>query len=268
MAKEPQARSTFGMLDKTLLLLTETLAGKGARSLARISEDLGIPLSTAHRLVTALESHGFLIRAGRGHFLPGMMLIRLGTACHLNDVLTRLSRPLLKSLARQTGHAAHLGVLEGDMVTYLVKEALPKTHLFTREVMQLEAYCTGIGKVLLASLPEEARNAYLASGPFVPLTANTITDITGLRAELGAVGARGYAVDDAEIADNLRCVAVPLRHDGTVIAALSLSVVTEVLEPSLLERSLVALRSCAQQIEAKLVTRSTGSMPRDRPQLL
>lgn len=258
MTQEPQGGSPSGMLDKALLVLNEILAGHGARSLAGASQKLGIPLSTMHRLVATFERHGFLIRAGRGHFVPGITLMRLGTSSHLNEVLAQIGRPLLKKLARQTGHAAHLGVLEGDMVTYLVKEALPKTHLFTREAMQLEAYCSGIGKVLLASLSTEARDRYMASGPFVPLTANTITDADALRAELGMVGVSGYAIDNAEIADRLRCVAVPLRHDCAVIAALSLSCVADILEPSFVKNGLAALRDCARQIEAKLVPALAG----------
>lgn len=264
MSKEPPAAQAFGMLDKALSILNEILADGETQSLAKVSRDLKIPLSTAHRLAKDLERHGFLIRAGRGQFVPGMALLRLGATHHLQEVLTQICRPLLRTLARQTGHAAHLGVLEGDMVTYLVKEALPKTTLFTREAMQLEAYCSGIGKVLLASLSTDASDAYLSSAPFVALTSNTITDVDGLRAELAAVRARGYAVDNAEIAEGLRCVAIPLRHEGTVIAALSLSCAAEVLEPSFVEKGLIALRSCAGRIEAKLARKSTDRMPSAR----
>lgn len=254
MTEDKRDPAASGMLDKGLLVLNQILADHGGRPLAQISQELGIPLSTVHRLTKTLERHGFLIRATRGHFLPGMVLTHLGSGYPLNEVLRQVSRPPLRTLARQTGHAAHLGVFESDMVTYLVKEAAPKTRLFTREAMQLEAYCSGIGKVLLASLPIEDRNAYLAGGPFVSLTATTITDVEDLRAELRAIAVRGYAIDDAEVADGLRCVAVPLWHDGNVIAALSLSSMAEVLDASFVESSLVALRTCARQIEAKLGT--------------
>lgn len=245
------------MLDKGLRVLGEILADQRTRSLAEIALDLGIPVSTVHRLVKTLERRGFLIRAARGRLLPGMALKRLASDYPLNDVLAQVGRPPLKILARQTGRAAHLGVLEGDMVTYLVKEAAPQTHLFTREAMQLEAYCSGIGKVLLASLSHHDRETYLDGGPFVPLTSNTITDVDDLRAELHIVAVREYAIDNAEVADGLRCVAIPLRHDGTVIAALSLSCSAPALGTAFVEGALIALRNCARQIEAKLDGGST-----------
>ena len=90
--------------------------------------------------------------------------------------------------------------------------------------MQLEAYCSAIGKVLFAHLPEAERERYLAGGPFVPLTARTIVDPARLRGELDAIRICGFAIDDEEIAPGLRCMAVPLRNsDGAVQAAISVS---------------------------------------------
>ena len=77
----------------------------------------------------------------------------------------------MEDLAKRTGLTVHLGVFEGDMVTYLVKAA-GVTDVLTQEGMQLEAYCSGIGKVLLAFLPLDEREQYLAGGPFVRLTAH------------------------------------------------------------------------------------------------
>jgi IclR family acetate operon transcriptional repressor len=261
MASEMPDTSAFGMVTKALSILSELLAEGDTKSLADVSRELRIPLSTAHRLTKELERNGFLIRAARGQFVPGMALLHLGKKHCLQDVLTSVGRPFLSTLARQTGHAAHLGILEGDMVTYLVKEAPPNSNLFTREAMQLEAYCSGIGKVLLAALPADDSDAYLGSGPFVSLTANTITEVGSLQAELADVRMRGYAIDDGEIADGLRCVAFPLRNEGTVIAALSLSCAAEALEPPFVECALAALRSCAEGIEAKLGARSSMVFP-------
>lgn len=94
--------------------------------------------------------------------------------------------------------------------------------LFTRVGMQLEAYCSAIGIVLLANLPLAEREAYLAGGPFVALTHRTIVDPAMLREELAAARLRGFAIDDEEVAPNLRCMAVsPHTTDGRVLAAIS-----------------------------------------------
>lgn len=110
------------------------------------------------------------------------------------------------------------------MVTYRIKTGQGAGNLFTRVGMQLEAYCSGIGKMLLAHLPEEQQRAYLAGGPFPALTAKTITQPAALAQELERIRAQGFALDDYEVADDLFCVAVPIRQEGgRVLAAISIT---------------------------------------------
>ncbi|MCF4167619.1 IclR family transcriptional regulator [Zavarzinia compransoris] len=238
-------------LDRALDLFEQVLRDRGRTPLARLAARLEIPVSTAHRLVAAFERRHLIARGARGHYLAGMGLADLAPDRRL--VLIQASRPLLRRLARQEKRTAHLGILEADMVTYLVKEAGGGTKLFTRELMQLEAYCTGIGKVLLAGLEPAARERYLAGGPFVRLTATTMTDPAELRASLAEIACAGHAVDDAEMAEGLHCLAVPL-HDGQgrVTAAISLtgeaSPATEDARRALLD----ALEATAQAIESRL----------------
>src|SRR5690606_3592173 len=111
---------------------------------------------------------------------------------------------------RRFQRTVHLAVFEADMVTYLAKEDGGRNSVLTIEGTQLEAYCSGLGKVLLAYLPEPERERYLADGPFVRLTPNTIIEPDELRRELAHIRTRGYAIDDGEVQPNLRCVAVPL----------------------------------------------------------
>jgi len=142
-----------------------------------------------------------------------------------------------------------VGVLDGEMVTYLVKETCAPVELFTREGMQLEAYCSAVGKVLLSHLPEEDLQAYLKSAPFPPLTPATITDPETLRPHLQEVKAQGYAVDDREVADDLICFAVPIRKpDGSLLAALSCASASSKRDDRLISQ----LRACADQIADRL----------------
>jgi IclR family acetate operon transcriptional repressor len=165
-------------------------------------------------------------------------------------VLADASRSLLQRLARKLSTTVHLAVLEGEMVTYLVKAYGGGPDLLTRELIQLEAYCSGVGKVLLAHLDEAAREAYLDTGPFVALTAATITDPAAWRAELDRVRRQGFARDDAEVKESLYCIAVPLRGpDGRVVAALSASGLSS---PAHQPPSLPELLACAARIEARI----------------
>jgi len=211
-------------LKKAMELLTRVAESGDQRSISTLSAEIGMPRSSAYRIARTFERSGLLTRLRRGYYLPGPTLLRLANIGALNRVLAGVGRPILESLSKVTGCTAHLGVFESGMVTYLLKAGRSSSDVFTREGTQLEAYCTGIGKVLLAALPQPALEEYLTSGPFIRLTPNTLTDSHALRAALVTVEAQGYATDDAEMDDDLICLAVPLRgSDGAVIAALSIS---------------------------------------------
>jgi DNA-binding IclR family transcriptional regulator len=174
-------------------------------------------------------------------------------AVDLNATIADLSRPALKALALNLGATVHLGVMEDQMVTYLVKQSAGGDPLFTREGMQLEAYCSGLGKVLLAYASVEERDAYLSEGPFIPLTAATKTAPDDLRDELDQVRGQGFAVDDGEVTDGLLCLAVPVfGWGGRVRAAISVSATDAEWARLPRDRARRALQSCAAKVERSL----------------
>jgi DNA-binding IclR family transcriptional regulator len=196
--------------------------------------------------VATLERSGLVTRVRRGYYLPGPSLTRLARHDGIPRVLKAIGRPIIKKLATDTACTAHVGIFENGMVTYLLKAGRAAQTVFTREGTQLEAYCTGIGKVLLAALPESAREDYLKSGPFIQLTANTLTDPQRLRSELIVIGDRGYAEDNAEMDSGLLCLAVPVRLvEGDVIAALSISTRSTAVDSRALLTHLDTLRAAA-----------------------
>jgi DNA-binding IclR family transcriptional regulator len=219
--------SASASLEKALIIFNRVVHDRGNTALKDLISDLGLSRSTLYRLVGTLQDFGLITRHTRGYYDIGLTLAASVQGVTLLNQLARLSRGLLQRLADECGSTAHLGVLEDGMVTYVVKVAGKGTKpsaLFTRENAQLEAYCSGLGKVLLAWLPEDERERYLAAGPFLPLTSQTITDSEALRDCLIKVRRDGFAQDDGEVADNLFCLAVPLkRGDGTAYAAISIS---------------------------------------------
>lgn len=221
----------------------------GQSTLADYAARLGLPLATVHRHVQSLISEGFLVRSGQPGLMPGPRLCRMAPYLDERQRLIRVAAPHLERLSRQTGCVVQLGTFDQDMVTYRLKRGEGAAAAFTREGMQLEAYCSAIGKVLLAHLPPAERDAYLATGPFPALTLATITDPAALADELVRVYAVGHAVDAEEVAVGLRCVALPLRGQGEeVIAALSLSRHAD-LRASSDTGLLTALTRCAKAIE-------------------
>lgn len=205
-------------------MLDAVIEDGGQSNISTLARKIAMPLATAHRQVTTLVTEGLLRPCGSGRHIAGPRLLGWVKRLGEKQVIADAAAALLHRLAADLGTVVQLGSLENDMVTYRIKAGEGAGALFTRIGMQLEAYCSGIGKVLLANLPPGQRAAYIASGPFVALTARTITDPQDLCAELDTVALQGFGIDQGEIADDLRCVAVPVRHpDGRVLAALSVS---------------------------------------------
>jgi len=236
-------------LKRTLAMLEAIVADGGRSSVSELARQMGMPLATAHRQVTTLIAEDYLAPSGGGRHVAGTRLLGLLHRLDEKQIIANVAAPLLDKLASRVRSVVQLGTLENDMVTYRLKTGRGAQDLFTKVGMQLEAYCSAIGKVLLANLPEDRREAYLASGPFVAVTERTIIEPAQLRRELDEVRNRGFAIDDEEIAPGLRCMAVPLRRqDGTVLAAVSVS--QAVGSGSLQDAPLLALLTdAAQNIE-------------------
>jgi IclR family acetate operon transcriptional repressor len=251
----PPPASGNASLEKGLALFNRIMVDRGQTNLAELAADLAVPRSTLYRLTGILARAGLITRLERGCYDIGLPLAEKLNGTTGTGHLARLCRPSLRELAKTCGATAHLGVMENDMVTYLVKESAGPTPAapFTRENAQLEAYCSGIGKVLLAWLPETERNFYLAGGPFVALTRRTITDPLILKDCLKIVRAERFARDDSEIADDLYCLAVPLwSGPEPMTAAISLSFTRRDGQQAGDATYLAKLRACAAKLSDKL----------------
>jgi DNA-binding IclR family transcriptional regulator len=196
-------------------------------------------------------------RAGHGLYDVALAFADRLRAVSPTDQAARIARPKLQRLAQATGATAHLGVLDTDMVTYLVKAHPPgraQSSILSRENTQLEAYCSAIGKVLLAALPPCALERYLAAGPFVALTPRTITDPAVLRTHLAQVRVEARAEDTGEIDPHLHCIAVPIPG-----AHLAVSLSFAGTAPS--QAALARLRRCAAAIGARLEGLTSTHLP-------
>lgn len=188
-----------------------------------LSRRAHLPKASGHRLVQTLEEVGAIVRGANGRYRLGMLLLFLSQNVAVKDLLREVGRPLLVNLSARLDMTIHLGMLENDMVYYLSKVATPTSFVtHTRSGALLEAYCSGLGKVLLAALQEEELESFILEGELVALTPHTITDRGVLRQELDKVRRQGFAIDDCEARIDTRCVAVPVRDQaGKVIAAIS-----------------------------------------------
>lgn len=210
---------------KAFALLDCLAAFEGSASLPLVAKRCGMNVATAHRLLATLETLGAVIHIGPGEYAIGFRLAELAHRSSLEAVLAASAAPVLGRITRATGATAHVAVLDGDyMVTYIARSAGRDARGATSPGNKLEAYCSGLGKVLLAALPEPLQERYLADGPFPALTQRTIIDPNALARELALVRERRYALDDGEMFDDLRCLAVPIMgRDGKTVAALSIA---------------------------------------------
>lgn len=249
-------KSGSAALEKGLVLFERIMRDRGRTSLATLAEDINLPRSTLYRLIATLEAHGLISRISHGRYDIGMKIAVQMENVSAQAQLAVICRPLLRKLAEDCNATAHLGVMENDMVTYLVKETGKAAHAavsFTRENFQLEAYCSGIGKVLLAWLPAAAREKYLAGGPFIALTKQTITDPEVLNEHLKRVRIEQFASDEGEVAEDLRCLAVPLLNNPLpMTAAISLSFIGRHESYKDDAIYLTQLRACAARLCRKL----------------
>jgi DNA-binding IclR family transcriptional regulator len=194
--------------------------------LSELSSLLKLSKSTAYRLLEAMRVHGLIARdTSSGRYRLGLRLFELGTRAVSGLELPRLAQPALEQLVEQTGETAQLGVLDGCDIIFVARAESPQALRMPSAVgRRTLAYCTGVGKVLLAHLPEEALRAYLASVTLDPRTTRTLSSPAALERDLRSVRARGYAVDDEEFCLGLRCVAAPIRdHTGAVVAGMSVA---------------------------------------------
>lgn len=236
--------------DRTLDVL-EAMAALGSASLPQIQAASGLPLTTTHRIVNALAGRGFAMKLGRGQYRLGPAVLALSSGLSERLLLEAAARAHLPALSRRTRSHSHLAVFEDGMVTYVVKHSFGPTQVHSAEGIQLEAYCSALGKVLLAGQSDEEVDRYLCEGELVALTPRTITDPERLRDQIRAIRARSWALDDEEIAAGLRCLAVPVRDAaGTTIAAVSISTVSAQAGPESDAHRIDALHETAAAIAA------------------
>jgi IclR family transcriptional regulator, acetate operon repressor len=218
-------------------------------TLAELSRRTGIPKATVHRLVAELDGWGIVERSRRGVRL-GMRLFELGQLAPRQRGLREAARPYLTDLYRATGETVHLAVLDGTEVVYIDKLTGPGGPPLPSMVGgRMPAYCTGVGKALLAYSPPGVLHEVVAGG-LARRTARTIVMPGLLEREIEAVRVRGVAFEREESVPGIACAACPvLGPDGTAIAAISITGWTTALDVA---RVAPAVRTAALSLSRQL----------------
>jgi DNA-binding IclR family transcriptional regulator len=193
--------------------------------LAQVASSLQLHKSTAHRFLMVLERHHMVERTGNGKFRLGLRLFDFGNRAIEQYDLRDRAQPHLRRLVSETEETAHLCILEQAHVIYIDKiEPARSVRMITRVGASNPVHCTSVGKAILAFLPEERIAEVIRRTRFERFTHRTIATPEALRAEIEKTRRRGYAVDDEELEEGLRCIAVPvLDAQKQPVAAVSVS---------------------------------------------
>lgn len=204
-----------------LRVISQHAEGLSLTEICRRSE---ISKPTAHRLLGVLGEAGMVREVGRGSYGLGPQCLVLGSAFLDGLDLRREAKEVLEELVATTGETCHLGIRDGDRIVYIEKvESSKLVQLKTRVGLTNPLHSTALGKVLLA-YDEDAEIKSMFARGVERRTPNTITDFEAFRAELEEVCKRGFAVDDVENEEGIRCVAAPVfDHEERVVASISLS---------------------------------------------
>ncbi|GAB3722039.1 IclR family transcriptional regulator [Nocardiopsis nanhaiensis] len=211
------------MLGRTRLILYAFSSGAPELTLSDLVRRTGLPRSSMHRILGQLVEFQALERTEAGYRL-GLSMVELGWLAAQQNRLRHCSLPHLRALQEQTGTVAHLAVLDGHEIVYMVKLGRAEgTRAVSRLGGRRAAYCTAEGKALLAHAGESALAGALAEGT-PPRTHRTITSPRLLRQELAHIREHGVSFDREECFRGVFGIAVPLRDpEGKAVAAASLT---------------------------------------------
>jgi len=222
--------STSQSLERGLAILSSFSSGRQLIGVSELARELALTRSTTHRYVATLARLGYLQQdAGTRKYSLGPRVLELGFTAINSMELRHVAAPHLQRLCDETGHTVNMGILDDVDVVYVERCRASRSRQSEIDLdlhvgSRLPAYCTSLGKVLLAFLPDDERDEIVSRIEFARRGPNTLTSKATLLADLERVRATGIAVNNEELAYGLRSVAVPvLSGDGKAVAAVNLA---------------------------------------------
>lgn len=224
-----------------------------------ISRALGLPRSTTYHLLTVLREQGFVTHLPEERrYGLGVAAYELGSAYQRQAPLQRIARPLLQRLVDETTHNAHLAVLHGRDVLYVIEERAPGRPLLVTDVgVRLPATLTASGMAMLAELPaQQIRALFPHRDTLVQRDGRGPASVSQLRRELTEVRQRGYAVEDSSVSAGLSSVArAVLDHTGHPVAGVAVTYRTDEVDAAERDRIVAAVSRVAATLSARLGAR-------------
>ncbi len=213
------------ILEKGLKLLEELAQSAEGMSAVELAESIGVHKTSVYRYLNTLLQAGYIQTNGDGSYHLGNKILELGSHMLRRMPLRETAHPFLVKLSAETQKTVHLCVLDGTDVVYIDKvESQRSLPIISRIGGRAPAYCTGVGKALLSSLPTDQVVDLLNHISPQKHTALTITDPMELLEDLKLANERGYAIDDGEHEEGIKCFAAPIKgYGGETVGAISIT---------------------------------------------
>jgi DNA-binding IclR family transcriptional regulator len=247
---------------RLLHLFSEAPRGLTAKQVTSLSR---LPVSTVHRFLANLVTAGFLNRDGEGTHSLGIACFSIGQAALGQLDIRRLSLPYLRELNQQTRETIHLTVRHGLSAVYVEKLDSPEPlRIHSRIGAAVPLYCTAVGKVMLAYMPEDEQQRILPDLNLQRQTSNSVGNLQELKTELHRVRKNGYACDLEENERHIRCVAAPIwDHTGSVQSSLSITAPTVRMPVARLRQLAPMIQRAGLQVSAELGYQANARIPLD-----
>lgn len=223
-----QTRSADGTVGKALDVLDHVASFGRPVRFAEVLDASPHPKATLYRLLQTLTNTGMLRHDETTQcYAPGLRLVRLAHAAWAQSSLAPIARPFIDALSEEVGETIHLAQLDGGQVLYVDKRnAARPIEMFSAAGKVGPGYCTGVGKAMIAHLPETRRAEAIAMQAYHRHTEHTFTDAESFARELDQISAAGIAFDREEHEPGIICIAAPILDGGKVLGALSITTST------------------------------------------
>jgi len=223
---EEKARGGVQSIGRAFAILEEVARNRDGIGLADLSKRVGLHNSTTFHLVRTMVSLGYIrqIKDSKRYRI-GRPLFALAASALDEMEMVSMATPVLDDLARETGESSHFAARMGDAVVVMARTSGPSAFQLAERVGVVRpAYCTALGKIILAALRPDQLERYLERIELKSLTPSTITEPARLRREIDEVRKAGIAFDDGEFDGEVRCAAMAIRDfSGQVVGAIGIS---------------------------------------------
>lgn len=257
---DKKSQNTIQSLDRALEVL-DTLALSSGLTLTELSNELDQSAATMYRVLSTLEARDFVeIDPAMQTWHIGPMTFRLGSAFLRRSGVVERSRPAMHALMDATGETSNLGIQkQGDVMFVGQVETHESIRAFFPPGTLSPMHASGIGKALLSQLGTAAIHQFLRTYPLTGFTEKTITTPDTLMAELSKIRSRGFAFDDEEKTQGMRCVAAPIINlYGEAVAGLSVSGPTQRMPRNQISDIGMLVKDAANKVSRGLGAPNTG----------